>query len=315
LRLYAEIGWFDAGISWELELYVSTSRIQLISKGRQVPFYSAPELSSANHPWAGYLFEVGKRERDALPRASFLKTTLFLCTGEPGTVYWRHVGIWHEHRVWPGSIFIVRRDTEIQAGWSSDSWPTMLLQLDNAKLQHIAPDQVSEIEKSLASALTTDDHRLAALMLAMRDEVRDGCASGRLYGESLSLAFLAYLAGRYATPGTADDQDARLSPVQKRCVADYVRENLAGNICVMELAAQVQMSPSHFARVFKSSVGVTPYRFVMQERIEGAKDMLASTNLSASQVAMAFGFSSQSHFVKVFRQFTGVTPKQYRTGF
>ncbi len=90
---------------------------------------------------------------------------------------------------------------------------------------------------------------------------------------------------------------------------------MAGNISVMELADVVQMSPSHFARVFKTSFGVTPYRFVMQERIEGAKDMLARTNLSASQVAMAFGFSSQSHFVKVFRQFTGVTPKQYKAGF
>jgi AraC family transcriptional regulator len=74
------------------------------------------------------------------------------------------------------------------------------------------------------------------------------------------------------------------------------------------------MSPSHFARVFKASFGVTPYRFVMHERIEGAKHMLAGSDLSATEVAMAFGFSSQSHFVKVFRQFTGVTPKQYKVG-
>ncbi len=51
---------------------------------------------------------------------------------------------------------------------------------------------------------------------------------------------------------------------------------LTSNISVTELAGLVQMSPSHFARVFKASFGVTPYRFVMQERIEGAKDMLAS---------------------------------------
>lgn len=75
------------------------------------------------------------------------------------------------------------------------------------------------------------------------------------------------------------------------------------------------MSPSHFARVFKASFGVTPYRFVMQERVEGAKAMLATTALSGSQVATAFGFASQSHFVKVFRQVTGVTPKQYQAGF
>jgi AraC family transcriptional regulator len=75
------------------------------------------------------------------------------------------------------------------------------------------------------------------------------------------------------------------------------------------------MSPSHFTRVFKATFGVSPYRYVMHERIEGAKDMLACGKLSASEVALAFGFSSQSHFVKVFRQFTGVTPRQFRTGF
>jgi AraC family transcriptional regulator len=146
-------------------------------------------------------------------------------------------------------------------------------------------------------------------------EVKEGCPSGRLHGESISLALLAYLAGRYATPLPANNCEASLSPAHKRRLIDYVRTNLTDNISVTELAGLVQMSPSHFSRVFKTSFGVTPYRFVMQERVEGAKAMLASTELPASQVAMAFGFSSQSHLVKVFRQFTGVTPKQYKAGF
>jgi AraC family transcriptional regulator len=75
------------------------------------------------------------------------------------------------------------------------------------------------------------------------------------------------------------------------------------------------MSSSHFSRVFKTSFGVTPYRFVMQERVEGAKAMLVDAKLTASQVSTAFGFASQSHFVKVFRLITGVTPKQYQAGF
>jgi AraC family transcriptional regulator len=163
--------------------------------------------------------------------------------------------------------------------------------------------------------LGTRDDRLTTLLQAVREEVREGCPSGRLYAESMSLALLAYLAGRYASSRHLDDSETPLSRDQKRGLVDYIRANLTSNISVTELAGLVQMSPSHFARVFKASFGVTPYRFVMQERIEGAKDMLASAKLSASQVAMAFGFSSQSHFVKVFRQFTGVTPKQYKAGF
>jgi AraC family transcriptional regulator len=225
--------------------------------------------------------------------------------------HWRHRGVWRTNRVRPGSAFIVRRDSEVQALRATNCWQNMLLQLDNSRLQHVAPDEVTLIEKSLTSAQIASDPRLAALMQAMRQEVREACSSGRLYGESISLALLAYLAGRYATPG-ATLRASSLSPAQRRSICDYVRANLANDITVTELAAIVSLSPAHFSRVFRASFGITPYRFVMLERVEEAKRMLASAKLSASQIAMALGFSSQSHLVKVFRQFTGVTPRQYK---
>jgi AraC family transcriptional regulator len=286
----------------------------MISQGRRVSFFGAPDLSSADHPWAGYLFEETKTPNESVSRHSWHRTTLFLCTGGQGTNYWKHRGIWHEDRIQPGSLFIARADSEIQARWAINSWPTMVLQMDNSKLAHMAPDQVNAIENSLVSAMSTFDDRLAALMQAVREEVREGCASGRLYGEAISLSLLAYLAGAYATSWRRDDRETRLSPAQKRSVVDYIRANLNANISVTELAGLVQMSPSHFARVFKMSFGASPYRFVMRERVDGAKDMLKGTKMSSSHIATAFGFSSQSHFVKVFRQFTGVTPKQYKAG-
>jgi AraC family transcriptional regulator len=291
---------------------VSTPRIQMASKGRQQPFNNAPNFSSVDYPWAGYLFEEMNCRLEPVPSHSWPKTVLCLCTGGEGSAHWRHRGIWRTNRVRPGSAFIVRRDAEVQALQATIGWQNMLLQLDNSSLRHIAPDEVTLIEKSLAPAQSTNDARLAALMLAMRQEVREGCSSGRLFGESISLALLAYLAGKYATLRCAST--GQLSPAQKRRLVDYIRENLSSDITVMELADLVQLSPSHFARTFKASFGVAPYRFVMRERIDGAKDMLASAKLSSSQVAMAYGFASQSHFVKVFRQFTGVTPKQYRAG-
>jgi AraC-like DNA-binding protein len=287
----------------------------MVSKGRQQPFNNAPNFCSVDHPWAGYPFEEMNCRLEPVPSHSWPKTVLCLCTGGEGIAHWRHRGIWRTNRVRPGSAFIVRRDAEVQALQATIGWQNMLLQLDNSSLRHIAPDEVTLIEKSLAPAQSTDDARLAALMLAMRQEVREGCSSGRLYGESISLALLAYLAGAYANPRQAEPRRAALSPAQKRSLVDYIRANLASSISVTELAGLVQMSPSHFARVFKTSFGVAPYQCVMQERIDGAKGMLEDPKLSASQVAMALGFASQSHFVKVFRQFTGVTPKQYKAGF
>ncbi len=292
---------------------MSTGRIQLISKGLRAPFFGEPELSSAEQPWAGFHFEESRGPNQPISRAQFLKTTIFLCTGEEGVAHRKHRGVWDRKRIEPGSVFIVRRDTEIQAAWTSNSWPTMLLQLDHTKFQHLAEAEMRAIEQSLVSALTTRDVRLASLMLTMREEVKQGCPSGRLFGESVSLALLAYLAGNYATP--APGNVSSLSPTQKLTIAAYVRANLGTNISVTELAGLVDLSPSHFARIFKASFGLTPYRYVMRERIEAAKSLLASTKLSASEIGATFGFASQSHFVKVFREFMGVTPKQYRAGF
>jgi AraC family transcriptional regulator len=294
---------------------VSTPRIQLVSKGRRKPFFSASAFRSDDQPWAGYSFEEAVGQPEPMPSHSWLKTTLLFVTGGQASLQWKHRGIWHKDPCQCGTVSIIRRDAEIQYAAPSRPFPIMVMQLDNHKLQHIAPDHVLTIEKSLGSAQVTNDTRLAALMSAMCQEVKAECPSGRLYGESISLALLAYLAGTYATPPPPECCATNLSSAQRRSIVTYVRANLSANVSVSELADLVQMSPSHFARVFKASFGVSPYRFVMQERIEGAKDMLASTQLSASQVAMAFGFSSQSHFVKVFRQFTRVTPKQYRAGF
>jgi AraC family transcriptional regulator len=290
----------------------------MISRGRRVPFFGAPDISSADHPWAGHGFEESTPGPgpgpEPLPSHSYSRTTLLHVTGGEAFLNWKHRGVWHKDPCRQGTVSIVRRDVEIQSSGLSKPLPLMVLQLDSSKVQHIAPDHVHAIERSLEAAQVTFDLRLAGLLTAMRAEVRAGCPSGRLYAESISLALLAYLAGTYSTPQPAENCVAILSPVQKRKLVDYVRANVTSNISVSELAGLVQMSPSHFARVFRASFGATPYRFVMRERIEGAKAMLASTKLTASQVATAFGFSSQSHFVKVFRQFAGVTPKQLQGG-
>jgi AraC family transcriptional regulator len=284
------------------------------SNGRRLPFFTSPALSSADHPWAGYHFEEANGPGEPMPSHSWSKTTLLYVTGGGGSLNWKHRGIWRTDHMRYRTVSIIRRDVEIQSAVPSNSIPTMVLQLDNSKLQHLAPDHVLAIDKSLDTAQVTNDARVAALMSAMCEEVREGCPSGRLFGESISLALLAYLAGKYANPRHADTCEASLSPTQKRALVDYIRANLADNISVTELAGLVQTSPSHFARVFKAAFGVTPYRFIMRERIEGTKGMLASTKLSASQISSAYGFASQSHFAKVFRQFTGVSPKQYRLG-
>jgi transcriptional regulator GlxA family with amidase domain len=78
------------------------------------------------------------------------------------------------------------------------------------------------------------------------------------------------------------------------------------------LAGVAGVSIHHFARGFKQSAGVTPHHYLTQKRVERAQDLLAHTDLSLSEIALAVGFSDQSHLARHFRQMLGVTPGQFR---
>jgi len=88
--------------------------------------------------------------------------------------------------------------------------------------------------------------------------------------------------------------------------------HLSQSIELAELAGIAGLSVFHFARQFKQSAGVTPHSFVVQKRVERAREMLGRTDLSLSEIAIATGFSDQSHFARHFRQMLGTTPGQFR---
>lgn len=258
------------------------TRIEFLARGRRVPFFGRPDLASLDHGWAGFGFEEADSPSEPLPRHAWSKTTLLLVRDGHGSLSWKHRGVTSHDAVAPGTVSIMRRDVELQSAVPTGSFRMMVLQLDSGRLQTMAPDRFLDIDRSLTSPCVTRDRHLAALLSAMLLEVRSGCASGRLYGESISIALLAYLAGRYASPAIAASGPRTLSATQMRRVVTYIRENLDRDISVSTLAELVQMSTSHFARVFKATTGLTPYRYVMGERVTAAKELCAATSLPVS---------------------------------
>ena len=117
---------------------------------------------------------------------------------------------------------------------------------------------------------------------------------------------------RRPVPHADDKGSAALSPTQVRRVREYIRANLGRDIALAELADQVRLSPHYFSSVFKHTLGASPYRYVLRERIDEARRMLASERMSISEVALSVGFSDQSHFSQAFRKMTGTTPKRFR---
>jgi AraC-like DNA-binding protein len=103
-----------------------------------------------------------------------------------------------------------------------------------------------------------------------------------------------------------------LSPATMGRVRDYVEAHLGENLELADLAAIAGLSVFHFAREFKNSAGVAPHYYLMQKRVELAQRLLAKSDLTLSEIALAAGFSDQSHLARRFRQIVGITPREFR---
>ena len=95
-------------------------------------------------------------------------------------------------------------------------------------------------------------------------------------------------------------------------VREYVDAHLSSRLDVHALARVVGLSASHFSRAFQKAVGVSPHRYVVQCRVIRAQQLLATTQLSLTEIALTSGFADHSHFSRCFRALIGLTPKRFR---
>ena len=93
---------------------------------------------------------------------------------------------------------------------------------------------------------------------------------------------------------------------------DYIRTYFNSNISIQDICNEINMSPYHFIRSFKQKYGLTPYQYLIELRINKAKDILACGQHSVSETAILCGFVSVSHFSSTFKRKTGVSPLEYK---
>lgn len=146
-------------------------------------------------------------------------------------------------------------------------------------------------------------------------EMRKETSSGRLLVDCLAMSLAARLVQAYS----ADGQRAAslytphtLDRIRLARVLEYIDAHLENDLGVDELAEIACLSPFHFARMFRNSMGVPPHRYLSDLRIARAKSLLADTDRPLVDIALASCFSSQANFTRAFRQATGQSPGAYR---
>lgn len=103
-----------------------------------------------------------------------------------------------------------------------------------------------------------------------------------------------------------------LSPGALRRVREYVAAHIHENLDVGTLASHAGLSRYHFFRAFKASVGMPPHRYVLEQRIRKASELIERSEEPLTRIALNLGFADQSHFSRSFHALVGLTPSQFR---
>lgn len=151
------------------------------------------------------------------------------------------------------------------------------------------------------------------LARAMLPALRAPREVSQLYVDYMSLAFHSHVMAYYSGPNQ-DRKRVRpgLMPWQARVAAEVIASRLDGKVSVAELAAQCNLSQSHFSRAFVQTFGMPPHRWLLEQRVVRAKDLIERGAMPLSDISLACGFASQSHLSRVFSAVTGTTPSKWR---
>lgn len=158
-----------------------------------------------------------------------------------------------------------------------------------------------------------EDKLVADVAKHLLTEVESGGATGTLYAESLMTALTARLVKQYSNSRILPcDYKGGLSRVRLRLILEYIDEHLSEDLSLERLAALCCLSQFHFCRLFKQSTGVSPHQYLIQQRVERAKQLLLQRQLSIAEVAQTVGFNEQSQLARHLKRVTGLTPTQLR---
>jgi AraC family transcriptional regulator len=157
------------------------------------------------------------------------------------------------------------------------------------------------------------DPGLKNLASCLLPALEEAAFMSELYVDHLVLAARAYIARTYGGVKIAPSLvRGGLAPWQLNRALEMLKANLDGQIGLSEVARECKLSVSHFVRAFKQAVGQPPYRWLLQQRIDTAKELLLHSGLPMVEIALKCGFADQACFIRAFRKLLDTTPGEWR---
>lgn len=227
----------------------------------------------------------------------------------------RQDGKTHSSLYRAGDMLITPAGTPLKIQWQAPEHGVAIL-LSDGFLRQVARETMGDRcdRTQLIPEFQIRHPQLEAMARLLHSEAQQGGTGSQLYLDSMANVVALHLLRHHTTTRPQLVlYEGGLPPRQLQQVLDYIESHLDQNLKLETLAQLLDMSQFHFSRLFKQSMGASPYRYLIAQRVERAKLLLKGTDKPITDIAFDCGFNSHSHLSKQFRQVTGMTPKGYRS--
>ena len=157
------------------------------------------------------------------------------------------------------------------------------------------------------------DLTLQGIALEIRKMLASPAPSDRVHAETLARTLASCLIRRHVLRRPPSLKSAGgLSPQQLSRAIAYIEEYLDQDVSLAEIARAAGVNGGLLGRAFKINTNLTPHEYVVKARVDRAKLLLLSTDLSLAEIALRCGFSHQQHMTRMVRRVAGLTPGALR---
>jgi AraC family transcriptional regulator len=288
-------------------------RISVIRNERIVPLLPGrPVNNSMPSPLSGLIVETHNIGAIEIPEHEHSSFCLHMQTSGTVQMEWWSGGKYGKESHGPGSMILLTPGTRDRLRWNRPS-KRVVLSVDESYLLRVAQELGRKSDLGFESHWIFEDRQLHLLLSEMRREMETGWETGPLYGDHLGMSLSIALIQKYSRDVTISRQ-ARggISRVRLQHVLEYIAANSHLEIKLENLAEVAGMSRFHFARLFRSAMGVTPHRYLMDQRLQQAKALLRLDTRAVSEIAVETGFANAGHFAHSFRLYVGASPTEWK---
>lgn len=189
----------------------------------------------------------------------------------------------------------------------------MLFQISPSSLAKIADDADVGGVSLLLPETAGKDIVLANLARALLPALQRPEEANALFVDQMTTAIGTYLVQRYGgQPVPAAVRTPVLSHAHEQLAKSILLDHLEGDVSIADVAEACNLSRGYFIRAFREATGMTPYQWLLNQRVDRARQLIRTSDAPLAEIAVACGFADQSHFTRVFSALVGTTPGHWR---